>query len=339
MHHTRHHLKRSVCPHCEANTTTIPFEDVSSNAKWITTIGISKPWTSLPVFSCLPGGDDAAFIRLDTFHLGPLGAGYYLAPSVLFLLIVLQHFHSADTKKTDVESRLTTAHGFFSAFCRALQKTPRDLKDFTKSNMHWPDQASYPMLSCKAGDTTLMLLWLEDYLTSVPLDLSDPVLEFSLDAVRAYNTFWRLLYTSESRVWWTTAEADAGLTALTCFLRSYHAAAKECYARYLGSIYMFHYLYTYTTYKYFRCMLCVLGSEVFYIFCIYIYVYKICIYPTKEVHRNLGAVAYPISTQAFELFQCDPKATFLGASCYQHPPGPMPIQSCSEPVCVRNAYG
>ena len=243
MHLTRNHVKKEVCPHCEASTSTIPFEDVSSSAKWISTIGKSLPWKYRPIFSCLPGGDSPTFIKLDTFHLGPLGTGYYLAPSVLCLLVVLKHFQPSDTNKTDVESRLSVAHEFFSAFCRAVGKTPRDLKDFTKSNLHWPDQASYPMLSCKAGDTTLMLTWLEDYMTSVPLDLSDPILQLSLDALRSFNVFWRLLYTSESRVWWTVSEADKGLFALTTFLRSYQSAAKECFSRCPRTVFRYMFVY------------------------------------------------------------------------------------------------
>ncbi|CAE7819913.1 unnamed protein product, partial [Symbiodinium sp. KB8] len=97
--------------------------------------------------------------------------------------------------------------------------------------MHWPDQATYPMLTCKAADTITMLEWLEDYMTSLPLRLSDRLLELCLDALLAYNGFFRLCYNSQSRVWWTASEAATGLMALTTFLRSYYAAALECYQR------------------------------------------------------------------------------------------------------------
>ncbi|CAE7228167.1 spp-11 [Symbiodinium microadriaticum] len=197
----------------------------------------------VPVGLC---GDSSNFIRLDTFHLGALGTGQYLAPSVLCMLVAkYKHFKPLRSSHRDVESRLAVAHEFFLAFCNAKGKSPRDLKDFTKSNMHWPDQATYPMLTCKAADTILMLGWLEDYMTSLPLDLSDHLLQLSLDALLAYNSFFRLCYSSQSRVWWTHSEATTGLMALTTFLRSYHAAAVECYQRqwsYYNFVPKMHYL-------------------------------------------------------------------------------------------------
>ena len=238
MHLTKNHVKNEICPHCHANTTTIPFEDVRPTAAWIGTISRTLPWTFPPVFCALPGGDSSNFIRLDTFHLGALGTGQYLAPSVLCMLVAnYKHFKPPRSNHHDVEARLAVAHGFFLAFCNAQQKSPRDLKDFTKSNMHWPDQATYPMLTCKAADTITMLEWLEDYMTSLPLDLSDRLLELCLDALLAYNSFFRLCYSSQSRVWCSASEAATGLMALTTFLRSYHAAAVECYQRTLAVTY------------------------------------------------------------------------------------------------------
>ena len=235
MHLVRHHLKNNVCPHCEANTTTRPFEDVQATAAWIPTIGKSNPWNKPPVFAALPGGDVATFIKLDTFHLGPLGAGYYLAASILCLLVAeFKHFQPSDGR-LDVESRLNVAHGWFLDWCALHHKSPRDLKDFTKSNLHWPDQASFPMFSGKAGDTTLVLGWLEDYLTSLPLNMAaDRLLELCVECVTSFNQFWRLLYTSQDRVWWTENEATAGLASLTTFLRTYQASALLCHRRTLA---------------------------------------------------------------------------------------------------------
>ena len=245
MHLTRNHVKKEICPHCLANITTIPFEDVRPTAAWIGTIFQTQPWTLPPVFCALPGGDSSNFIRLDTFHLGALGTGQYLAPSVLCVLIAKYKHFRPQSGRRDVESRLAVAHEFFSAFCMAREESPRDLKDFTKSNMHWPDQATYPMLTCKAADTITMLEWLEDYMTSLPLDLSDRLLELCLDALLAYNSFFRLCYSSQSRVWWTASEAATGLMALTTFLRSYHAAAVECYQRTLACHFGHMVLYVY----------------------------------------------------------------------------------------------
>ena len=234
MHLVRHHLRPKVCPHCEANTSTMPYEDVGPRAAWIQTVGSSKPWKFPPVFARLPGGDEASFIKLDTFHLGPLGAGYYLGPSVLCLLISeYKHFVPLNGK-SDVESRLAEAYSFFASYCKRVSASPRDLKEFSKSNLHWPDRATYPMLSCKAQDTNLLIGWLEDYLTSIPHDMSDGLLQLCLQAVASYNQFWRLLYASESRVWWSRLEASCGLNALTSFLRAYQSAALTCFRRILG---------------------------------------------------------------------------------------------------------
>ena len=244
MHLVRNHLKNDVCPHCEANCSTIPYEDCSGSAMWIPTIGRSKPWQHAPVFSVLPGGDHAGFIRLDTFHLGPLGAGYYLASSVLCMLVAVFGFFTPLDGSVDVESRLQTAHGFFAAFCQAKGQAPRDLKDFTKNNLHWPSQSAFPMLSCKAADTTLMLQWLEDFLGSVPVDLSDPLMQHGFRAVVSYNAFFRQLYTTD-RVWWSVRESNKGLLTLTTFLRSYASAAAESHRRklcYFNMVPKLHYI-------------------------------------------------------------------------------------------------
>ena len=119
MHLTRNHVKNEICPHCHANTTTIPFEDVRPTAAWIGTISRTLPWTFPPVFCALPGGDSSNFIRLDTFHLGALGTGQYLAPSVLCMLVAnYKHFKPPRSNHHDVEARLAVAHGFFLAFCK-----------------------------------------------------------------------------------------------------------------------------------------------------------------------------------------------------------------------------
>ena len=237
MHLTRHHLRKKVCPHCQADTAQCPFEAMGPDAAWLSTIPGPVPWTRPHVFAALPGGDAATFMKLDTFHLCALGVGYYAAPSIIGLLAAeFKHFTPPDGK-TDIESRLATAHRLFASFCQCLQQTPRDLKDFTKSNFHWPDRASYPMLSCKAGDTLLVMRFIEDYLSSTPLDLStDPLLQISLDVASEFNKFQKLLYSSQSRVWWTTAEACLGLAALTKFLRAYEQAARQCLRRQLGVI-------------------------------------------------------------------------------------------------------
>ena len=235
MHLTRHHLRKKVCPHCEADTARVPFEDMGPHAAWLRTIPGPVPWTRPPVFAALPGGDVATFMKLDTFHLLALGVGYYAAPSIIALLAAeFKHFTPPDGK-ADIESRLAVAYRHFASFCQCVQKSPRDLKDFTKSNFHWPDQASYPMLSCKAGDTLLVMEWIEDYLASTPLDLfKDPLLQISFEVASEFNKFQKLLYCSQSRVWWTTAEACDGLKALTTFLRAYKEGARQCFRRQLG---------------------------------------------------------------------------------------------------------
>ena len=194
MHLVRNHVSAAVCPHCEANITNIPYEDVSAEAAWIATIGRSDPWRVEPVFGILPGGAHASFIRLDTFHLGPLGAAHYAAPSILCLLLdAFDHFKPPRGGSQNVEHRLAYAHTFFESFCKSMKQPPRDLKDFTKDKLHWPSKNAYPMLSCKGGDSTLMMLWLQDYMESIPHDMSDPLLLVCLETLVAYNGFWRLL--------------------------------------------------------------------------------------------------------------------------------------------------
>ena len=115
--------------------------------------------------------------------------------------------------------RLDVAHSHFQSWLDATGQHVRDMKEFTVENLGWSQNRSFPDMSCKAADTTLMIQWLIDFLTKVPFERCY-VLEVTLDGLQGIDEFQRQSYTGD-RVFWDRLKQREGMYNLGRFLASY----------------------------------------------------------------------------------------------------------------------
>lgn len=232
---TRGHLKTDICPHCEANTHAVPFEDMSMNALWRETVFQTLPWTQdRPVpLGLMPGALHPSFIRWDLLHMVPHGcARNYVASVICMLAGPLDIFipDVADGRaRRSKDLRLEVAYTFFDSWLECNGKHVRDMKEFTKENLQWTQNRSYPDMNCKASDTTLLIHWLIDFLSTVPFRRSW-VLETALAGLRGVDEFCRLAYTGD-RIFWDKRKQKDGKRHLAQFLLAYVQLQKYWHER------------------------------------------------------------------------------------------------------------
>ena len=217
----RHHACNSICPHCLANVSDIPFEDIDvQRALWVQTLYRSPPWRRPPPLSAIPGADRPQFIRFDVMHVLPHGCGRTFVASVIAMFCGPLKLFAGSSKA----ERLQEAYNFFWAYCDAKKCYPRDMQEFTPDNLGWKFNRDFPECNCKAMDCTMMIQWCVDFLASTPLRWTD-ALVWAYKGCCGLDNFCRLCYSSHSRVFWTRDEAGQAYQHLLAFLKAYKALA------------------------------------------------------------------------------------------------------------------
>ena len=85
---TRGHLKTNICPHCHANTYSVPFEEMHLDAMWRTTILQFLPWSrdvAIPL-ALMPGANHPSFIQWDLMHRLPHGCARSFVACIICML-------------------------------------------------------------------------------------------------------------------------------------------------------------------------------------------------------------------------------------------------------------
>ncbi len=230
---TRGHLKVDICPHCHANTYSVPFEDVSLGAMWRLTVFQSLPWRrDAPIpLALMPGANRPSFIRWDLMHMLPHGCARNFVASVICMMAGPMDIFlpGGDQTLNSKEHRLEEAHTHFQSWLDCTGQHARDMKDFSLDNLGWRQNRSYPEMTCKASDCNLLIKWLIDYLTTTPL-LFDWVLETTLAGLQGLDEFMRLAY-SDDRVFWNEEKQEQGKICLGMFLHSYVQLQRYWYER------------------------------------------------------------------------------------------------------------
>ena len=217
----RHHTCNSICPHCLANTTTLPFEDVDvGRAMWVDTTFRSMPWRKPPPLGLIPGGDWPSFIRFDLMHVLPHGCGRTFVASMIAMMCGPLKLFPGESKA----ARLEEAYEHFSFSCEKKHMYPRDMQEFTADNLGWKFNRDFPECNCKAMDCNMMIQWCIDFLSSTPLCLEGPLL-WAYKGCCGFDNFCRLCYRSMDRIFWTREEARQGYSHLRDFVRAYKALA------------------------------------------------------------------------------------------------------------------
>ena len=222
---TRGHLKKDICPHCHANTYSVPFEDMSRQALWRATVFQSVPWKRdvAPPLALIPGSSHPGFIRWDLMHMLPHGCARNFAASIICMLAGPMDIfvpNSLDGRvRNSKEHRLDEAYTHFQSWLDCKQKHVRDMKEFTVDNLGWKQNRDYPEMTCKASDCNLIIQWLIDFLTSVPFVLCW-VLQTTLAGLEGVDEFMRLAYTGD-RIFWCREKQRRGKCCLGTFLHAY----------------------------------------------------------------------------------------------------------------------
>eukprot|EP00438_Fugacium_kawagutii_P018255 Skav220447 [mRNA] locus=scaffold254:149516:150646:+ [translate_table: standard] len=220
---TRGHLKTEICPHCHANTYSVPFEDMSMEASWRKSVFQSVPWNHrvTPPLALIPGATDPAFIRWDLMHMLPHGcARNYVASIICMMAGPLDIFVPSNVEgraRNSKECRLDEAYLHFQTWLDSNKEHARDMKEFTVDNLGWKQNRSYPEMTCKASDCNLLIRWLIDFL--VPFTRCW-VLDTALRGLQGVDEFMRLAYTGD-RIFWCPEKQKKGKGCLGLFLHSY----------------------------------------------------------------------------------------------------------------------
>ena len=222
---TRGHLKVDVCPHCHANTYSVPFEDMSKEALWRQTVFQSVPWERniAPPLALVPGAMHPKFIRWDLMHMLPHGCARNFAASIICMMagpldIFVPNIGDGRMRNSK-ENRLDEAYSHFQSWLDCKQQHVRDMKEFTVDNLGWKLNRDYPEMTCKASDCNLIIQWLIDFLTTVPFKLCW-VLETTLAGLQGVDEFMRLAYTGD-RIFWCPEKQHQGKCYLGMFLHAY----------------------------------------------------------------------------------------------------------------------
>ena len=184
-----------ICHRCLAGRPGVDAEEVGSRRPaWLSTLGVEDPWREEPVLTrYLPHipEDAGSFYHMDVWHTYHLGIGRSFASSVIVLMIWEELFPAANI---DQKFKLVTES--YLSFCKMSKQQPHVTK-ITPSFVGYRDKAGINGTWNKGALTTVLMLWLENCLSSAELGESS-VLHKALLATRHINSFFRCLYNADA---------------------------------------------------------------------------------------------------------------------------------------------
>ncbi|CAE7598711.1 unnamed protein product [Symbiodinium sp. CCMP2592] len=147
-----------------------PWEDMRLTASWISTCGVAPAWTNPGPLLRIPHDRATWFYRADLWHCFHLGCGKSFAASAVVVLL------EALESLKNVDDRLNFMSRDFQAFCKRT-KSYSYATSVTKDFLGWKNHKDMPQGHWHKGFiTTVLLEWLEDFLTRHFLDTKDPLI-------------------------------------------------------------------------------------------------------------------------------------------------------------------
>ena len=198
---------RGICHLCRAGQLDVPFEDLSRDPIWRSTMFEAGdfPFVSRPKLLGLPHepGREGGLFCFDLWHGMHLGFGKTFLGAVLALI-------SQRMPGGNVEKRFEQLSELYLEFCEETHTTAY-LTAITKDTLQWPDQGTYPNGVWSKGHVTTTLLkfvsfWFERNDTS-----DDVLLTISKGAAYKINECLNLMYTNDLWLDKNTAKHIAGL--------------------------------------------------------------------------------------------------------------------------------
>ncbi|CAE7815208.1 unnamed protein product, partial [Symbiodinium necroappetens] len=163
-----------ICFMCSAGDENLeerlPWEDMSTNAKWIQSVGTDPGYAHDGPLLRIPHDAGELFYRLDLWHIFHLGCGKAWAVNVIAIL------HDAMPEKGTSETRLGIMSNDFREHCRRTKQYAY-IQGITRDVLGWEHGPDMPTGGYHKGFvTTRLLVWLEDYLEREGHNFSDPFL-------------------------------------------------------------------------------------------------------------------------------------------------------------------
>ena len=208
-----------ICHLCEAGPHHTPWEQIATrNPAWAQTLNLSSPFDKLPPASVVPHSPGllANHFRFDVFHCWHLGVGRNFAGSFLALL-------SCQETASNVDERFQQLTERYKAWCLSSGHSPLVSK-ITKELLGWTAMTEFPTAGWYKADITTTML---EFFESFPGPFTDPLLQLALEAAKAINGFFRILYSSD--VWISPADAHTAAQLLFKFLRRYEQCARAAH--------------------------------------------------------------------------------------------------------------
>lgn len=229
-----------MCSFCWAGAQGFPFENLSLDAEWRSTVFSQRPWNeaSPPQITLIPGDRVApeASFRLDVFHIWKLGVARDAVGSLIIQLCNLGYFDFSDDDAQNIDNRLQRAWSHFYLYCRAEGHTP-SLHYFSKSLFCITNFRQYPWVNCKASDSTLLTGWLIFFISMLKRNSTvklehNLLMDAALETLEASTSLFRTLY--GHHLWLERPCAQRCHHYLRVMLHGYKFMAKE--AKLLGLV-------------------------------------------------------------------------------------------------------
>ncbi|CAE7342714.1 unnamed protein product, partial [Symbiodinium sp. CCMP2456] len=158
-----------VCAHCMAGTSpTLPFDELSHEPQWASTLYQQRPWDSTPALCSVPHDPVAPekVLKYDIFHCFKVGLGRDICGSVV-LLARLGYYDDpdgSDDSERNIQARLNRAYQHFKLWRLASGKTAA-LRYFSKGLFSLKNLTDFAWSNTKGSDTTLLLQYIKFFVT------------------------------------------------------------------------------------------------------------------------------------------------------------------------------
>ena len=228
-------IPRHMCHECLAGSIEAPFEDLQEVPAWANSIYQERPWdtTTPPSFTRIPFDKYAPerVLRRDIFHNSKIGIYRDFVASSVLLICELKYFNlPAGAGVGNARHHLLErARNHFRLFCLATQRSAA-LRTFTKENFNCPTRKSFPWISAKGSDTTLLVEWISVLSRAClmePLDAAHVgVLEKINATARSANDWMKAMY--KHGLWLNKSCATSLYREGRKFLEGYNELAYDC---------------------------------------------------------------------------------------------------------------
>ena len=215
---TINQIAGGMCHLCDAGPVHAPWEQIGTRQPdWLQTVHATSPFVRLPGAVRVPHTPHrlCCHYKFDLFHCWHLGVGRNFTGSIIALL--------SDLESGNVDLRFEKLTVKYKAWCVHTGHSPITNR-ITKDTISWGTTAEYPTSGWFKGGITTNIMQFFESLDDGTLGADEPLLALALEAAKAINQFFRMLYSGD--IWLNAAEAGLAGELMSRFLRRYGQLAQ-----------------------------------------------------------------------------------------------------------------